>query len=240
MVVVIGPRLPVEVLQALVVHGLDLGQRIDDALLGDGGGDACEHEEPRLESVVRCDDERTVTPMACWWWRAPELCPSSIIIISTDESVVALSFDIFENAEEDPGAKTVSEEGQTPACKDASHANLSQLALCVGPHALVFIVSLAVLESDLQGIQRRCYQALQPSCCATCRKGRSGWRGWKRTLGRLRRRFMKSSEDLKVACIQHRTDSRIRKERRQDLLRYKTPTVGFDRVGKQTGSGGPP
>lgn len=47
-----------------IMQALELAERVDDPLLGDGGGDACEHEKTGLKDVMGFDDGEAVSSCA--------------------------------------------------------------------------------------------------------------------------------------------------------------------------------
>ena len=88
-------------------------------LLADRCGDAREHEESRLESVMRFDNVYGTRLLQFRCEKGCEEIATKIAIIFGHKSVVGLGFDILESRKECSIAKGVFEEGKTPAREDA-------------------------------------------------------------------------------------------------------------------------
>lgn len=192
-------RVGVEGLQVLPVLHLDVGERMKHDLLRDRGADASEHEESRLDRVVRPDRLGGVrhfpflllcSPLVVFFFggRAQpredvDDVLAEVAVVPGDEGVEALRLDVLEAAEEDGVAETVLGERQSPPGEDAAGADLAQLGVAEGPHALRPAVAIVVndlgalaaaLEARLDGVQGGGDNALEGARQEAGREGLTG------------------------------------------------------------------
>ena len=86
-----------------------------NSLLADRCGDTSEHEESRLDSIMRFDDFYGTRLVQLRCENGCEEIASKIAIVFGHKSVVGLGFDILEGCKECSIAKGVFDEGKGPA-----------------------------------------------------------------------------------------------------------------------------
>lgn len=116
---------------------LNVGNWVKHNLLRKRRPDTGEHQEGRLDAVVRADGLLAMLALVLHGLPAGEdvqLDVAEVAVVPGNEAVEALRLDIFEATEEDGTAETVLGERQGPAGKDAPHTDLTQLGVAEGPH----------------------------------------------------------------------------------------------------------
>lgn len=112
---------------------LNQSEWILNDLLADRCGDASEHEESRLDSVMRFDHVYGTGLLQFRCEKVFKKIATRITIIVGHKSVVCLGFDILESRKECSIAKGVFEEGKTPACEDTCNRGCQHSLVMYNP-----------------------------------------------------------------------------------------------------------
>ena len=112
---------------------LNQSERVLNDLLADRCSDASEHEESRLDSVMRFDHVYGTRLIQFRCEKGCEEIATKITVIVGHKSVVGLGFDILKSRKECSIAKGIFKEGKTPAREDTCNRRCQHSLVMYNP-----------------------------------------------------------------------------------------------------------